>query len=184
MRWSMDFMSDQLADRRRIRTLNIVDDYTRECLHIEVDTSIGATRVVQILEWLKALRGLPRQIVMDNGPEFTSLELDKWFYENTETEACFIDPGKPNQNAYIESFNDKFRDECLNQYWFGSVEEAQMITEDWRIDYNTFRPHSSLGDLTPEEYVQTQSCLRSASPPSGKTVFQRNMLTNSAVGLT
>jgi putative transposase len=158
----MDFMSDQLADRRRIRTLNIVDDFTRECLHIEVDTSIPASRVVQVLEWLEALRGLPAQIVMDNGTEFTSLEMDKWFYDHEGTDACFIDPGKPNQNAYIESFNEKFRDECLNQYWFGSVEEAQMIAEEWRIDYNTFRPHSSLGDMTPEEFAKTQSCRPSA----------------------
>lgn len=183
-RWSMDFMSDQLYNGRRIRSLNIVDEYTRECLHIEVDTSLPSQRVIQVLEWLKDLHGLPEQIVMDNGTEFTSLEMDKWFFRNKGTMACFIDPGKPNQNAYIESFNSKFRDECLNQNWFTSLEDAQMNVEKWREDYNTVRPHSSLGNMTPREYAEAHDSLRSAPPHSGCHETNGNMLTKQAVGLT
>lgn len=183
-RWSMDFMSDQLGNGKRIRSLNIVDDYTRECLHIEVDTSIPSQRVIQVLEWLKDLHGLPEQIVMDNGTEFTSLEMDKWFFGNQGTTACFIDPGKPNQNAFVESFNSKFRDECLNQNWFYSLEDAQMIVEAWRVDYNTVRPHSSLGNQTPEEFARSQGSLRSAPPPSGCPGIGGNMLTTQVAGLT
>jgi putative transposase len=180
----MDFMSDQLYSGRRIRSLNIVDDFTRECLHIEVDSSLPSQRVIQVLEWLKELHGLPEQIVMDNGTEFTSLAMDKWFYRNKGTSACFIDPGKPNQNAYIESFNSKFRDECLNQNWFTNLEDAQMTVEQWREDYNTVRPHSSLGYMTPREYAASQASLRSAPPPSGCPENNEKCLTNVVSGLT
>jgi putative transposase len=150
--WSMDFVHDALYNCRKIKSLNILDDYTRECLAIETDRSIGGVRVVRVLERLKDIRGLPAAIRMDNGPEFTSKAVDEWAFKNG-VHLDFIDPGKPAQNAYIESFNGKFRDECLNEHWFISLEEAREIIEEWRNDYNNFRPHSSLDDLTPLEFA-------------------------------
>jgi len=151
-RWSMDFVSDSLCTGRRYRALNIVDDFSRECLSIEVDTSIGGARVVNILERLLELRGLPEVITLDNGPEFTGKALDEWAYK-TGVKLNFIRPGKPVENAYIKSFNGKLRDECLNQNWFVTLKDAREATEAWRIDYNEFRPHRSLGDLSPLQYV-------------------------------
>ena len=151
-RWSMDFMVDTLADGRGFRTLNIVDDYTRECVAIEVDRSLPGARVVRVLERLHATMGLPRRIVMDNGPEFAGRALDTWAYTNG-VELRFIRPGKPIENAYVESFNGKFRDECLNEHWFVSVAEAKAVIEAWRVDYNTVRPHHSLGQQTPAAYA-------------------------------
>lgn len=151
--WSMDFVSDGLADGRRIRCLNIVDDCTRECVAIEVDTSITGSRVKAVLERLSEERGLPRSITVDHGPEFEGQVLDAWAYEANVT-LSFIRPGKPNENAYIESFNGKFRDECLNEHWFVTMKHARDIIESWRIEYNTEREHSSLGTLTPAEYAQ------------------------------
>lgn len=152
-RWSMDFVQDQLADGRRFRTLTIVDSFTRECPALEVDTSIGGKRVARVLDRLAFLRGLPEAITIDNGPEFTSNALDEWAYRNN-VKLDFIRPGKPVENAYIESFNGKFRDECLNDNWFLSLDDAREIIEAWRIDYNRQRPHSSLDNLTPMEYVE------------------------------
>jgi putative transposase len=151
-RWSMDFVHDWLAPGRRIRCLTMVDDFTRECLHIEVAPSIGADRVVRVLDYLAFTRGLPAEIVLDNGPEFASLVMDQWAHEKG-VNLHFIEPGKPVQNAYIESFNGKFRDECLNEHWFADLPDAKRIIEAYRIEYNTFRPHSSLGNLTPEEFA-------------------------------
>lgn len=151
--WSMDFVSDGLADGRRLRCLAIVDDRTRECVAIEVDTSITGTRVKAVLERLADTRGLPRSITVDHGPEFEGQVLDAWAYERCVT-LSFIRPGKPNENAYIESFNGKFRDECLNEHWFITMSQARRIIEAWRIEYNTERPHSSLEDLTPEEFAE------------------------------
>jgi len=153
--WSMDFVSDGLADGRRLRCLNIVDDCTRECLAIEVDTSITGSRVKAVLQRLADTRGLPLSITVDHGPEFEGQVLDAWAYE-AGVQLSFIRPGKPNENAYIESFNGKFRDECLNEHWFISMAQARRIIEDWRIEYNTERPHSSLGNLTPEEFARNQ----------------------------
>lgn len=150
--WSMDFVSDALCTGRRFRALTIVDDYSRECPAIEVDTSLGGERVCRVLDRLAIERGRPETIRIDNGPEFTGKALDEWAYRNG-VKLHFIDPGKPNQNAYIESFNGKFRDECLSENWFVSLEEARRIIEDWREDYNQVRPHSSLNDLTPEEFA-------------------------------
>ncbi len=150
--WSMDFVSDGLADGRRLRCLTIVDDCTRECVAIEVDTSITGTRVRTVLERLADLRGLPRSITVDHGPEFEGQVLDAWAYERC-VHLSFIRPGKPNENAYIESFNGKFRDECLNEHWFITMAQARRTIESWRIEYNTERPHSSLGDMTPEEFA-------------------------------
>ena len=146
--WTMDFVHDMLSNSRKIKNLNILDEYTRECLAIETDSSIGGLRVVRVLERLKDLRGLPEAIRLDNGPEFTSKAMDDWAYKNG-VKLSFIAPGKPTQNAFIESFNGKFREECLNESWFNTLEEAREIIEAWRNNYNGFRPHSSLGRLTP-----------------------------------
>jgi putative transposase len=151
-RWSMDFMVDTLADGRGFRTLNIVDDFTRECVAIEVDRSLPGARVVRVLERLAETIGLPQVLVSDNGPEFAGRTLDAWAYRRG-IELRFIRPGKPIENAYVESFNGKFRDECLNEHWFLSVAEAQQIIEAWRIDYNTVRPHRSLRQQTPAAYA-------------------------------
>jgi putative transposase len=152
-RWSMDFVSDQLSDGRKFRSLTIVDDYSREAPAIEVDTSLPGKRVTRVLNRLAETRGLPDAIVIDNGPEFSGKELDSWAHER-KVKLCFIRPGKPVENAYIESFNGKFRDECLNEHWFTSLKDAQEKIEAWRKDYNKNRPHSSLGNLTPEEFVE------------------------------
>jgi putative transposase len=151
--WSMDFVSDGLADGRRLRCLNIVDDCTRECVAIEVDTSITGSRVKAVLEKLSEERGLPRSITVDHGPEFEGQVLDTWAY-TANVQLSFIRPGKPNENAYIESFNGKFRDECLNEHWFMTMRHAREIIENWRIEYNTEREHSSLDKRTPQEYAQ------------------------------
>ena len=151
-RWSMDFIHARLANGRRFKSLTIVDDYSRESPAIEMDTSIPGARVVRVLDRLKETRGLPKVIVTDNGPEFISKALDEWAYMNG-VKLDFIDPGKPVQNAFIESFNGKFRDECLNGHWFLTLEEAKITIENWRIDYNEVRPHSSLDNLTPAEYA-------------------------------
>lgn len=151
--WSMDFVSDGLAYGRRFRCLNVVDDYTRECLAIEVDTSLPGQRVKQMLERLREMRGLPESITVDNGPEFAGKVLDAWAYE-TGVMLSFIRPGKPAENAYIESFNGRFRDECLNEHWFVSMSHARRLIEDWRIEYNTERPHSSLGYLAPVQFAK------------------------------
>ena len=151
--WSMDFVADGMIGGRRLRCLNIVDDCTRECLAIEVDTSITGVRVQAVLERLADTRGLPMSITVDNGPEFDGQVLDKWAYRRA-VQLSFIRPGKPNENAYIESFNGKFRGECLNEHWFLSLAHARTIIEDWRIEYNTERPHSSLGNLTPAEFAK------------------------------
>jgi len=154
-RWSMDFQHDALSSGRRLRCLNIVDGFSRECPVIEVDSSIPGARVVRVLDRLAETRGLPREIVVDNGPELTGKALDEWAYRNG-VRLHFIEPGKPIQNAFIESFNGRFRDECLNEHWFTSLEDARRTIEAWRIDYNTQRPHSSLGYLTPVEFAQKE----------------------------
>lgn len=149
--WSMDYVADGLIDGRKLRVLAIVDDYSRECLTLEVDTSLPGTRVVKVLERLADLRGLPRSITVDHGPEFEGQALDAWAYKRA-VRLAFIRPGKPVENAYVESFNGRFRDECLNEHWFVSMQHARSMIEAWRIEYNTERPHSSLNDLTPEEF--------------------------------
>lgn len=150
--WAMDFMQDALHNGRRIRLLTIVDTYTKESLRIEVDTSIRGTRVAEILSQIAGLRGLPENIIVDNGPEFISNAMDAWAYERG-VKLHFIRPGKPVDNAYIESFNGRFRDECLNQHWFMSLSHARTVIEEWRNDYNLQRPHTSLKGLTPYEFA-------------------------------
>ena len=132
----------------------MIDETTRECLALEADTSLTGKRVVSVLNRIAFFRGLPKEILTDNGSEFTSVALTDWAYTKG-VQQLFINPGKPVQNAYIESFNGKLRDECLNEHWFKHLTEARAILEDWRHDYNQFRPHSSLGNLTPVEYAST-----------------------------
>ena len=152
-RWSMDFVSDCTAAGRRFRCFTIVDDFSRESPAIAVDTSMPGQRVTGVLDSLAMMRGgLPGTIVCDNGPEFSGIALDRWAHERG-VKICFIRPGKPVENAFIESFNGKFRDECLNENWFTSLEDAQEKIEKWRLDYNRNRPHSSLGNLTPNEFL-------------------------------
>jgi len=153
-RWSMDFMVDTLADGRGFRTLNIVDDFTRECVAIEADRSLPGLRVVRVLDRLAETIGLPDTLVMDNGPEFSGRALDTWAYTRA-VQLRFIRPGKPIENAFVESFNGKFRDECLNEHWFASVAEARALIEAWRVDYNTVRPHSALHGATPEQFANS-----------------------------
>ena len=163
-RWSMDFVHDRLESGRRMRLLTIVDDYSRECPTIEVDTSLPGLRVTQVLDRLAEFRGLPELITVDNGPEFAGTTLDAWAYRQG-VKLHFIQPGKPVQNAYIESFNGRLRDECLNEHWFSTLEEARHQIEAWRQDYNTVRPHSSLGGLTPDEFVRREHQSPSTTPP-------------------
>lgn len=152
--WSMDFIADGLIDGRKLRCLAVVDDCSRECLVIEVDTSINGRRVATVLDRLADLRGLPNSITVDHVPEFEGQVLDAWAYQKGVV-LNFIRPGKPVENAYIESFNGRFRDECLNEHRFLTLAQTREIIERWRIEYNTERPHSSPSDLTPEEYART-----------------------------
>ena len=152
-RWSLDFVHDQVANGRKIRTLNIVDDFTRECVGIEVDTSLGGKRVTRALDRAVECYGKPVSLLMDNGPEFTGQARDQWAYAQGVA-LNFIEPGKPMQNGHCESFNGKFRDECLNEHWFENLWQAREIIEAWRMDYNEYRPHSSLKNLTPVEFFE------------------------------
>lgn len=151
----MDFVSDGLWNGRKIKVLTALDIFTKECLAIEVDTSINGERVTRVLDWLVLARGCPDVITTDNGPEFAGRALDKWAYNNGLM-LDFIKPGKPIQNAFIESFNGRLRHECLNQHYFVTLGEAKKTIEDWRKEYNTFRPHGSLDGLTPEEFIKTR----------------------------
>ena len=150
-RWSLDFVADTLSDGRRFRILCVVDDFSRECLATVVDTSLGGVRVVRELERLTAERALPRMVVSDNGTELTSCAVLRWATGRLEWH--YIEPGKPVQNAFVESFNSKLRDECLNEHVFITLAEARETIEEWRFDYNHCRPHSSLGALTPTEFA-------------------------------
>ena len=153
-RWSLDFVSDQLADCRRFRVLNIVDDYSRFCPGQIVDLAISGARMARFLDELALRFGLPEEIVLDNGSEGTSKAMFDWS-ERTGVRLRFIEPGKPVQNAFVESLNGKLRDECLNLHWFSSLRHARTEVESWRIHYNTERPHSSLGYLSPTEFLMT-----------------------------
>ena len=151
-RWSIDFVADQLGSGRRFRIFTIMDDYTRQWPTTIVDTSISGTRVVRALEELAKTHPLPKAIVSDNGTEFTSGAFLSWA-EKRGVELRFIQPGKPNQNAFVESFNGKLRLECLNAHWFSTLEDARHTIEDWRLDYNDVRPHSSLDEKTPTDFA-------------------------------
>ena len=149
--WAMDFMSDALFNGRRFRALTMMDVYSRECLNIYADNKITGDTVVDILDSISYHRGRPERIRVDNGPEFVSKALDNYSYQNN-IKLEFSRPGKPVDNAFIESFNGSLRDECLNTNWFLSIEDAQDKLEAWRVDYNEYRPHSSLGNMTPAEF--------------------------------
>jgi len=150
---SMDFVSDALYDGRKFRALTIVDNYSRECLAIPVGKSLKGVDVVATLKRLRKERGIvPKRIQTDNGSEFTSKEMDQWAYEN-KVIMDYSRPGRPTDNPFVESFNGSFRDECLNAHWFLSLEDAQEKIESWRKEYNGYRPHSSLDNLTPMEFV-------------------------------
>jgi putative transposase len=152
--WSMDFVSDALFDGRRLRALTVVDAYTREALAIDVDQGIKGEQVVEAMDRIASLRGTPRAIRVDNGPEFISKALDRWAYENGVT-LDFSRPGKPTDNGFVESFNGRFRDECLNTHWFLSLADARSKIDAWRRYYNECRPHTSLGWLTPVEFASS-----------------------------
>jgi putative transposase len=149
-RWGLDFLSDALDSGRRLRLLCVLDLFTREALAIEVDVSLPGARVVAVLERLAAARGAPADLVLDNGPELTGRALDAWAAAHG-VRLRFIAPGKPSQNGFVESFNGRLRDECLNQSWFTSLTDARATVEAWRRDYNGGRPHSALGYRTPDE---------------------------------
>jgi putative transposase len=151
-RWSMDFVSDALSDGRRIRVLTVLDSFTRECLMMKVAPSLPSPAVTDALEQVIAMRGKPQTIQVDNGSEFTSNHFDAWAYLR-EIRIDFIRPGKPVDNAHIESFNGRLRDECLNSQWFESLDDARRAIHDWRDDYNERRPHSALGDRSPAEFA-------------------------------
>ena len=163
-RWSMDFIHDQLADGRRLRCLTLVDDFTRQCLAIHADTSIGGSSVVALLQQLSGTRGLPKTITTDNGPEFTGKAIHLWA-QSAHVHLHHIQPGKPTQNAFIESFNGTFRDDCLNQHWFSSLAEARLLIEHWRKEYNHLRPHSSIGRIPPDAFALTFNNLHPITHP-------------------
>lgn len=151
--WSMDFMSDSLFCSRRFRTFNVVDDFNREALAIEIDLNLPAPRVIRVLDRLAAWRGYPDKLRMDNGPEFISAALAEWA-EDHSIDLDFIQPGKPTQNSYVERFNRTYRDEVLNMYVFRTLTEVREVTEKWIREYNEERPHDALNDLTPWEYLE------------------------------
>jgi putative transposase len=154
--WALDFIFDETADRRRLKLCNIVDEYTREALAIRVDRTCTADQVVGVIEDLVLMRGAPQHLRADNGPELIAWAL-KDYCRLHGTQTAYIDPGSPWQNPYVESFNSRIRDELLNVEEFGSITEAKVIIEDWRIQYNTYRPHSSLGGLTPSQYAANET---------------------------
>jgi putative transposase len=152
-RWSVDFISDQLANGRRFRVFNVVDDFSRECVLQVVDFSISGERLVRELDRLSGTRSLPKKVVMDNGPELTSKAMFFWA-KRTNVKLHFIQPGKPTQNAFVESFNGKFREYCLDLHWFSSLQDARSIIESWRTHYNHVRPHRSLGRKPPAVFAR------------------------------
>lgn len=185
-RWSMDFMRDTLASGRPFRTFNVVDDLSRESRAIEIDHSLPGLRIVRTLDAIAAVHGYPEEIVCDNGPEFTGRALDQWAYQHG-VRLRFIEPGRPVQNAIIESFNGRVRDECLNQHWFLDLADARRIIGAWREDYNTRRPHSAHGGRTPEEFAMVTAGRSPAVPARAdqeEPELKSNERTLTAVGLT
>lgn len=154
VRWSLDFVSDAFTDGRRFRVLAVVDDFSRECLALVADTSLSGLRVTRALDALLAIRGRPATIVSDNGTELTSMAILKWC-QQTGVEWHYIAPGKPMQNGFVESFNGRFRDECLNETLFSSLAQARAAIAAWKEDYNMNRPHSALGHRSPAEFAAT-----------------------------
>jgi putative transposase len=162
--WALDFVHDAAESGRKFRVLSVIDVYTRECLALEVDTSFASRRVTRELERIVGERGAPEAIRCDNGPEFTSRHFLAWAMER-KIELVHIEPGRPVQNAYVESFHGKLRDECLNASWFGNLFEARAKIGAWKEEYNEERPHSSLGYLAPREFARRAAALRSPTAP-------------------
>jgi putative transposase len=175
-RWSLDFVSDAFTDGRRFRILTVVDDYSRENLTLVADTSLSGLRVCRELDRVIAERGMPATIVSDNGTEFTSMAILKWV-QDTGIDWHYIAPGKPQQNGFIESFNGKLRDECLNETLFSSLAQARETLAGWQQDYNWHRPHSALGNLTPLEFAQRMTMDTTDSPRSGGYLGRRSVHT-------
>lgn len=163
--WALDFMTDTLSDGRKIRMLTVLDLFTREGLAIRADFRFSGDQVVQVLEELSYTRGVPKSLRVDNGPEFTGKMLDLWAYFN-KVSLDFSRPGKPTDNAFIESFNGSFRQECLNQHWFLCLEDARTKIEAWRKEYNEDRPHSALGNLAPTAFAGSQAGKKRPNPTS------------------
>jgi putative transposase len=176
--WTYDFMSDQTEDGRRLKLLTMLDEFTRESLAIEVDRSIRSRDVIAVLEYLFMVRGVPKFIRSDNGPEFIADAIKKWLKEK-HVGTLYIEPGSPWENGYIESFNGKFRDEVLNRQVFYSVMEAKVVVEDWRLEYNNHRPHSSLGYMTPAAFAA--SCIPSASATPRPQEYTTENVDNSPI---
>jgi putative transposase len=162
--WSLDFVADQLSDGRRFRALTVVDIYTRECLAIEVGQSLKGHDVVRVLQQVSRQRGTPQVLFCDNGSEFTSQAMDLWAYHN-QVKIDFSRPGKPTDNAYIESFNGTLRAECLDAHWFGDLAEAAQQIAAWKLEYNASRPHRALGERTPDEFAREIAASRDLSGP-------------------
>lgn len=157
--WRMDFIFDATSGSRRLKMLTLSDTFTRKCLDILVDTSINGQRVCRVLDEKAEIEGLPEIIIVDNGPEFSGRAMDEWAYRKG-VKIFFIRPGKPTDNNYAESFNGRFRDECLNLHWFINLEHARSIVADWTADYNENRPHSSLGYLSPNEFIRKEAAVQ------------------------
>ncbi len=162
-RWAMDFVSDMIASGQRIRALTLIDLHSRECMAIEIAANLPSRSVTQVLARVIRYRSKPRMITTDNGPEFASNHMDAWAYARG-IEIDFIHPGRPVENGFIESFNGRLRDECLNANWFLSLDDAKKAVEAWRRDYNEVRPHSSLGHLPPATYVASGKRPRATNP--------------------
>ncbi|OQP63349.1 transposase [Niastella populi] len=169
--WSIDFMCDSLVDGRKFRLFNVIDDFNRESLAIEIDTSLPARRVIRVLERLIAERGKPANIRCDNGPEFISHLLEQWC-KDRQISIQFIQPGRPMQNAYIERKNGSLRRELLDAYLFNSLAEVRVMSEEWRVDYNTERPHKSLGYLSPIKYAELKNRQAALSTPASGNPLQ------------
>ena len=167
--WSMDFVSDSLANGRRIKCLTVADDFSHECVDISVDYGISGQYVTRLLDRAATFRGYPTAVRTDNGPEFTSRAFIAWA-QSHGVRHILIQPGRPMQNGYIESFNGKFRDECLNEHWFETLVQARSTIATWRQDYNQVRPHSSLGRIPPAEFAQRHRIINQRPPASSKEI--------------
>jgi transposase InsO family protein len=182
--WSWDFVEDQTENGTRFRILTLIDEFTRECLAMHAAWSIRAVDVITVIEGAIERYGTPEHIRSDNGPEFIAYAIQDWLKEN-QIKAIYIKLGSPWENGHIESFHDKLRDECLNREIFGSLLEAKIVIESWRVEYNTERPHSSLGNITPEEFASRGpecSCLRSGFALPTSRTFSKNNNPNHAAG--
>jgi len=178
--WSMDFMSDALQSGRKLRTFNLIDDFNREALAIEIDTSLPAERIIRVLEQVISWRGKPKRIRVDNGPEFISIKLALWC-EERGIQLQFIQPGKPTQNAYIERFNGSYRRDVLDAYLFESIAQVRMLTEEFIEDYNNERPHDALGGRSPADMLDVdlwKTSKRVSHKPTSDTTTIINEMSN------